>query len=214
MSSIHVSSFSARRRVALAEWFLQPKPSWSNSAENKRRRSARFVSRPWQTLLSLKFSLTVHHFRRGHAALLILQKRKTTNKPRDATTPHGATAAESVRNLIKKNPRYSKRINYDALRDLFDGGGPSNVDEKIDAGVGLWTLDPEKDDEDVGGVVIEEGGGGVGMLSAPKPGNPKTVVSAAPEGGTEGAGEAEEELYEGGSDKEDYTEWEGYEQEV
>jgi transcription factor IIIB 90 kDa subunit len=33
--------------------------------------------------------------------------------------PHASTAAESVRNLLRKNPKYSKRINYDALKDLF-----------------------------------------------------------------------------------------------
>ncbi|KAF5317619.1 hypothetical protein D9611_014862 [Ephemerocybe angulata] len=38
------------------------------------------------------------------------KRRKTTNKPRDASTAAGGSAAESVRNLIKKNPKYSKRI--------------------------------------------------------------------------------------------------------
>ncbi|KAF5318909.1 hypothetical protein D9611_013659 [Ephemerocybe angulata] len=50
------------------------------------------------------------------------KRRKTTNKPRDASTAAGGSAAESVRNLIKKNPKYSKRINYDALKDLFVDG--------------------------------------------------------------------------------------------
>ncbi|KAG2002253.1 transcription initiation factor IIB, variant 3 [Coprinopsis cinerea AmutBmut pab1-1] len=54
------------------------------------------------------------------------KRRKTNNKPRDASTPAGGTAAESVRNLIKKNPKYSKRINYDALKDLFVDGGPAS----------------------------------------------------------------------------------------
>ena len=47
------------------------------------------------------------------------QKQKTTanGKPRDASTHRGATAASSVRALLK-HPRYSKRINHDALRSL------------------------------------------------------------------------------------------------
>ncbi|EDR03383.1 uncharacterized protein LACBIDRAFT_143618, partial [Laccaria bicolor S238N-H82] len=48
-----------------------------------------------------------------------LSRRKGNNKPRDASTAAGGTTAESVRNLLKKNPKYSKRINYDALKDLF-----------------------------------------------------------------------------------------------
>ena len=72
-------------------------------------------------------------------------------KPRDASTPHGSTAAESVRTLLKQNARYSKRINYDALKDLF-------TDEKD--GDLLYTLDEKEEDRNV--VVVEEGGGRVG----------------------------------------------------
>ena len=97
-------------------------------------------------------------------------------KPRDASTPSGNTAGESVRNLIKKNPKYSKRINYDALKDLFDGAGTAtegtsildpgreiNLDEKEDS---LYHLDDKSDGE--GMVVIEEAGGGVGMVQPSK----------------------------------------------
>ena len=113
-----------------------------------------------------------------------LQRRKT-NKARDGTTPHGATAAESVRNLIKKNPKYSKRINYDALKDLFtdaDTGspvplikmsntptpGPSSVqeDQELDEGgeTDHGSVYPTSDVEGAGVVVVEEeGGGGVGV---------------------------------------------------
>ncbi|KAG6807704.1 hypothetical protein H0H92_006654, partial [Tricholoma furcatifolium] len=88
------------------------------------------------------------------------KRRKTNNKPRDATTPHGNTAAESVRNLLKKNPKYSKRINYDALKDLFvEGGGPPSIaaqmglgDEKDEAE--LYTFADDKDDAPM--VIIEE----------------------------------------------------------
>ncbi|KAJ4479898.1 hypothetical protein C8R41DRAFT_869211 [Lentinula lateritia] len=100
------------------------------------------------------------------------KRRKThNNKPRDTSTPHGATPAESVRNLIQKNPRYSKRINYDALKDLFvdsnvhspDHGpdfGPAGVGEaSMDFDdVGLYTLDDKDDKDDADLIVIEEDG--------------------------------------------------------
>ena len=67
-------------------------------------------------------------------------------KPHDASTPHGSMAAESVRTLLKQNVRYSKRINYDVLKDLF-------TDEK-DRDL-LYTLDEKDKDQNV--IVIEEG---------------------------------------------------------
>lgn len=88
---------------------------------------------------------------------LSLQRRKPAMKPRDASTPHGSTAAESVRTLLKQNARYSKRINYDALKDLF-------TDEKD--GDMLYTLDEKDEDQNV--VVVEEGGGRVGGHATPR----------------------------------------------
>ncbi|KAG6335626.1 hypothetical protein ID866_3462 [Astraeus odoratus] len=87
------------------------------------------------------------------------KRRKANTKPRDESTPSGSTAAESVRNLMKKNPKYSKRINYDALKDLFvDGGGTlPNLDDKEDD---LFTIDDKTDGDAT--IVVEEGGGGVG----------------------------------------------------
>ncbi|KAH9975283.1 cyclin-like protein [Lactifluus volemus] len=82
------------------------------------------------------------------------KRRKPAAKPRDASTPHGSTAAESVRTLLKQNARYSKRINYDALKDLF-------ADAKDDDEV-LYTLEDDKEDDDVNFVLVEEGGGRVG----------------------------------------------------
>ena len=85
-----------------------------------------------------------------------LQRRKTSTKPRDASTPHGTTAAESVRNLLKKNPKYSKKINYAVLDQFFKrekSSTPENEDEEVD----LHRIDGiQKDDE--GEEVIEEGG--------------------------------------------------------
>jgi transcription factor IIIB subunit 2 len=81
------------------------------------------------------------------------QRRKPAAKPRDASTPHGSTAAESVRTLLKQNARYSKRINYDALKDLFT----DDKDEEDDGT--LYTIHDKEDPTDV---VVEEGGGRVG----------------------------------------------------
>jgi transcription factor IIIB subunit 2 len=78
------------------------------------------------------------------------QRRKPPAKPRDASTPHGSTAAESVRTLLKQNARYSKRINYDALKDLF-------TNEKDEDDGKLYTFDSKEES-----VVVEEGGGRVG----------------------------------------------------
>jgi transcription factor IIIB subunit 2 len=140
--------------------------------------------------------------------LYFLQRRKTSNKPRDASTPSGSTAAESVRNLIKKNPKYSKRINYDALKDLFVDAG----DEKDNDG--LYTIDQRNGDADADGMeIIEEEGGAVGIMARKE--NEKSV------GGEETGGNLEDEDAEGeeeGSDKGEEvvdTGWEDiYEQEV
>ncbi|KAH9055168.1 BRF1-domain-containing protein [Lactarius deliciosus] len=84
------------------------------------------------------------------------KRRKPAMKPRDASTPHGSTAAESVRTLLKQNARYSKRINYDALKDLFT----DEKDEDL-----LYTLDEKDEDQNV---VVEEGGGRVGAHALPR----------------------------------------------
>ncbi|KAM6499847.1 BRF1 domain containing protein [Amanita muscaria] len=72
------------------------------------------------------------------------RKRRKPLKPRDATTPSGSTVTESVQNLVKKNPKYSRRINYDALKELFvDSGGMPLLAE------GMTTGDDEKDDREL-----------------------------------------------------------------
>lgn len=76
------------------------------------------------------------------------KRRKSGTKPRDTSTPAGLTAADSVRNLLKKNPKYSKRINYDALKDMF----VAEEDRKNEHS--MYTLD-EKEDQGIG----EEDGG-------------------------------------------------------
>ncbi|KAG6896547.1 hypothetical protein C0992_007543 [Termitomyces sp. T32_za158] len=100
------------------------------------------------------------------------KRRKTNNKPRDATTPHGNTAAESVRNLLKKNSKYSKRINYDALKDLFVDGGGSPVEAKMSLSeikddADLYTFDDDKNEDGTGMVIIEEEPGSVAVTPAP-----------------------------------------------
>ncbi|KAF9259797.1 cyclin-like protein [Marasmius fiardii PR-910] len=133
------------------------------------------------------------------------KRRKTNNKPRDTTTPHGATTAESVRNLLKKNPKYSKRINYDALKDLFvdsQGSGSVNLDDKDDGM--LFTMD-DKDDKDDGDqtlVVIEDDPGGV--VPPPKP--------------LQSSGMEDDDKDDKGDDEDEDPPWgdwdEGFEQEV
>jgi transcription factor IIIB 90 kDa subunit len=64
-----------------------------------------------------------------------------------------------VRTLLKQNARYSKRINYDALKDLFaDAKGDDEV---------LYTLEDDKEDVDANFVLVEEGGGRVGGNRSP-----------------------------------------------
>ncbi|KAI8985592.1 hypothetical protein BD414DRAFT_488591 [Trametes punicea] len=152
------------------------------------------------------------------------KRRKTNNKPRDASTPHGNTAAESVRNLIKKNPKYSKRINYNALKDLFTDDGSSfqmPAEEESKEDEGLYTLDDK--DEGEGMIIVEEAGGGIGQVRQPKSRSTSLVPGVAavaatediPEGIEDEDAEGEEDVEEGGSDKDDaYGEWDAYEQEV
>ncbi|KAF8073919.1 BRF1-domain-containing protein [Lyophyllum atratum] len=145
------------------------------------------------------------------------KRRKTNNKPRDATTPHGHTAAESVRNLLKKNPKYSKRINYDALKDLFvEGGGPPSFaagmgisDEKDDAE--LYTIgDDKSDDAGMGMVIIEEEPGSVAVPPAP----PSTARKRPPIPGEEDV-DADADADEGSDYGGPETGWEdAYEQEI
>ena len=96
------------------------------------------------------------------ALTLIRQRRKTgtSNKPRDASNAHGATAVESVRNFVTKNKKFSRKINYSAYDSLF--GGNTTVDTGKDAedSEELYHMDDKSDGEPT--IVIEESGGGVG----------------------------------------------------
>ncbi|KAF9481486.1 cyclin-like protein [Pholiota conissans] len=144
------------------------------------------------------------------------KRRKTNNKPRDSSTAAGDTAAESVRNLIKKNPKYSKRINYDALKDLFveSGGLPSaNIsteDDKDDTGLYTIGMEDDKSDGEVD-VIVEEEPGTVALKPAVEASKPRTKGVMALEDM-----DAEGEVDEGSDDdKEDDIGWEdAYEQEV
>lgn len=73
--------------------------------------------------------------------------------------------------------------------------------ENIDAEE-MWTMDADKYDAEMGAVVVEEGGGGVGVAAGKKGA-----------GGVEGVEGAEEDGYASEEAKE-YAEWDGYEQEV
>lgn len=136
------------------------------------------------------------------------QRRKTDNKPRDASTPQGSTTAESVRTLLKKNSKYSKRINYDALKDLFVDS-PVDLDEKADD---MYTMDDKSDGEGVGGmVVIEEEAGSVAVAPVPRSTPKKTVPGMHEEDDADA--DADADVDEGSDKGEDVWE-DAYEQEV
>jgi transcription factor IIIB 90 kDa subunit len=131
----------------------------------------------------------------------VKQRRKPATKPRDASTPHGSTAAESVRTLLKQNARYSKRINYDALKDLF-------MDEKDDGDGVLYTLDDDKDEEVANLVLVEEGGGRIGEHARTRSLVDARVLQPDPDDADDGDGSDKGDDYGDGG-------WEDtYEQEV
>ncbi|KAJ7226248.1 hypothetical protein B0H12DRAFT_1149243 [Mycena haematopus] len=139
------------------------------------------------------------------------RKNNESNAPRDTSNPAGNTAAESVKNLLNKSHRYSKRINYDALRHLLVEG-PS-LDDKTDDQ--LYTLDDKSDGEGMGMLVIEEAPGTV--VSAPPPkSKPKKAGLAAHAAAGNVEADADDDMDpEEGSDKGEDVGWEdAYEQEV
>ena len=137
-----------------------------------------------------------------------------------------------MRNLIKKNPKYSKRINYNALKELFTDEGPSfhlpGADDDKDDDGGLYTMDDKGDGE--GMLIVEEGGGGVGQARQIKSKSrsaslvPGAQTSAVPtpgkgladihEGDEEEDAEGEEDVEEDAEKDDTYGEWDAYEQEV
>ena len=91
-----------------------------------------------------------------------------------------------MRNLIKKNPKYSKRINYDALKDLFvdTNGSPSAKANTIlrdeDKDADLFVMDDDKSDGEglsLPTVVVEEAGSvAVGLLTEGRQTKPRNLV--------------------------------------
>jgi len=120
-----------------------------------------------------------------------------------------STAAELVRKLIKKNPKYSKRINYDALKDLF-----VDADDERDND-GLYTIDQHNGDMDADGMyIIEEKGGAVGVVAGKEKENGVRVGGEETDGNLDNDADGEEE---GGDKGEEVIDigWEDvYEQEV
>ncbi|KAH8111555.1 hypothetical protein DFH11DRAFT_1858984 [Phellopilus nigrolimitatus] len=150
------------------------------------------------------------------------KRRKTNAKPRDASTPSGSTAAEAVRNLIKKSTKYSRRINYDALKSLFDGDSagaaganapPPEVDLS-DKEEDMYTIDDKSDGEGVR-AVVEESGGGVGMSApAPRRGADKADKVRTDDEDADGEAGVDGEEIEMSEKGDEYVWDEGYEQEV
>lgn len=91
------------------------------------------------------------------------RKNKGNNMPRDASNAHGNTPAESLRNFVTKNKRFSRKINYSAYDSLFGtSSGPIDTGQGKDLDdEGLYHMDDKSDGEPL--VVIEEEGGGVGI---------------------------------------------------
>ncbi|KAJ6482161.1 BRF1-domain-containing protein [Mycena vitilis] len=139
------------------------------------------------------------------------RKKDESNAPRDTNNPTGNTAADSVKSMLDKNPKYSKRINYDALRHLLVEG-PSLDDKDDDQ---LYTMDDKSDGEGVGMVLIEEAPGTVGSAPPSKPKPKKAADLAARVPGAADADGDEDMDPEEGSDKGEDMGWEdAYEQEV
>ncbi|KAF8637722.1 hypothetical protein AX17_002625 [Amanita inopinata Kibby_2008] len=147
------------------------------------------------------------------------KQRRKGNKPRDATTASGTTVTESVHNLVKKNPKYSRRINYNALKELFvDSGGLPSLTEGMTTGEDekddrdLLQIDDRKDDGEMQ-LIVEEGT--VDVLSPSgvdtAKGGTKNLESAKDLYGDEdGEGESEDE-----KDEAEHYSWEdAYEQEI
>ncbi|KAF8526611.1 BRF1-domain-containing protein [Hysterangium stoloniferum] len=105
------------------------------------------------------------------------KRRKTGqgNKPRDASSASGSTTAESVRNLVTKNKKFSRKINYSAYDSLFGGTTDTGQDKDADDD-GLYHMEDKSDGEAM--VLVEEEGGGVGM-GPRKAGLRKTAPSRA-----------------------------------
>ncbi|KAF7313222.1 BRF1-domain-containing protein [Mycena kentingensis (nom. inval.)] len=136
------------------------------------------------------------------------KRRKTTPMaPRDTSNPTGRTAAESVKNLLSKSSKYSKRINYDALANLLNVDEPLvNLDEKADQ---LYTFDDKDKSDAEGMVLVEESGGSVGTAPPPKTKRKKSQAAELAERAAEPDEDPEE-----GSDKEEESWEDAYEQEV
>ncbi|KAL1743650.1 cyclin-like protein [Schizophyllum fasciatum] len=129
-----------------------------------------------------------------------LAGKRKGNKPRDASTATGATAAESARHLVKKTAKFSKRINYEAFDSLFLPYEGKPLDEKEDDE--LYHFDDKIDDQAQVVVIPDEPG----------------AKLPAPQRAQEDEGEADADgEFEDLSDKEDAQDpgWdEGYQQEV
>lgn len=84
-------------------------------------------------------------------------------------------------------------------------------EQKVNMDKEMYTMDPEQDDDM--GVVVEEGGGGIGM----QPTSRKSAVSDVTGGADEdGEGDVDDDMYADLDGKgDDYGgEWDAYEQEV
>lgn len=98
--------------------------------------------------------------------------------------------------MVRKNPKYSKRINYDALKDLLDEGAGARATPHLsrEEKDGLYTLSDYDKSEGEMDVIEEDAGGGFGAGPALVPAK-EGVVEASKSGNedTDGYGDEDAE---------------------
>lgn len=111
--------------------------------------------------------------------------------------------------MLQKNPKYSKRINYDALKDLFvESGGPPSM-------AAAMGLNEDKDDADLYQMGDDKSDGGDMVIIEEPAGTVAAAVKDDPAIPGEGELDADGEVDEGSDGGGEVVSWEdAYEQEI
>ncbi|KAG8984229.1 transcription factor TFIIIB subunit brf1 [Tulasnella sp. 427] len=125
--------------------------------------------------------------------------KKQKQKPRDSTTARGATPAEAVGHLLQKK-KFSRKINYDAVKNLFAPPSSSDRPSKKSRLFGYNDLAVDEDKDD------EEGQGGMSTIDP----DPDFEGARGYTSGYSGGGDGDEGVYAG----DDYYDDGGYQEEV
>ncbi|KAE8199015.1 hypothetical protein CF335_g4264 [Tilletia laevis] len=111
------------------------------------------------------------------------KREQRKRKPRDSSTPMGATAAEATQKMMQQNKKFSRKLNYDILNSMFDqkpsaskkkgkersGSSSRRRQEEAVGEDGDEDEDEDEDDEpiyEVDGVAVDRSGG-VADIAAP-----------------------------------------------